>query len=97
MIVRVMGDGQYDIGDDALERLNALDPQAVEALEREDEAELDGYLDEMGNLVRSQGKRLPDDELKPSDIVVPPSDLTLGETRKLLSEQGFIPDPPVPA
>ena len=96
MIVRVVGEGQYELDDALLERLNALDRQALEALERNDEGELDTCLDGMARLVRESGTRLADDTLAASDIVVPPSDLTLEETRKLVSESGFIPDPAVP-
>ena len=92
MIVRIMSEGQYRVDDALAERLNELDDRAMEALDRQDEAELDGYLDQMAQLVRSEGSRLPDDDLSASDAVVPPSDLTLAETAKLLSEEGFIPD-----
>jgi hypothetical protein len=50
----------------------------------------------MADLVRSEGKRLADDDLSPSEIVIPPSDLTLEETRQLFSEQGLVPDLPAP-
>ncbi len=92
MIVRIMGEGQYRVDDAIAERLNELDDRAMEAIDRQDEAELDRYLDEMADVVRGDGSRLPDDDLSPSDAVVPPSDLTLAETAKLLSEEGFIPD-----
>jgi len=64
------------------------------ALEREDEGELDGQLDAMWQLVQSRGSRLPDEDLSPSDLIIPPSDLTLEETRELFSEDGLIPDLP---
>ncbi len=92
MIVRIMGEGQYRVDDAIAERLNELDERAMGAIDRQDEPELDRYLDEMAELVRGEGSRLPDDDLSPSDAVVPPSDLTLAETAKLLSEEGFIPD-----
>jgi hypothetical protein len=95
VIVRLMGgDGQYRVDDSLLERLNELDTAAVAALERNDETELDARLDEMAELVRSQGEQLPEDDLSASDIVIPPSDLTLEETRRLLSDDGLIPDLP---
>ena len=95
MIVRIMGGGgQYRVDDSLLERLNELDDQASAALERNDEAELDARLDEMAELVRSQGEPLPEDDLSASDVVIPPSDLTLEETRRLLSDDGLIPDLP---
>jgi hypothetical protein len=95
MIVRLMGGGgQYRVDDSLLERLNELDQQAVEALERNDEEQLDARLDEMADLVQSQGEALPEDDLSASDVVIPPSDLTLEETRRLLSDDGLIPDLP---
>ena len=92
MIVRLSGEGQYRVSDDLRERLNALDDEAMAALEASDEVELDKRLDEMFELVRSSGERLPDDDLTPSDAVIPPSDLTLEESRQLMSQEGFIPD-----
>jgi len=97
MIIRVVGQGQYEVDEGLMDRLDALDREAMEALERDDEESLDRALDEMGRLVREEGKRLPDDALSASDVVIPPSDLTLEETRKLVSEAGFLPDPVRPA
>ena len=94
MIVRLMGEGQYRLEEDAVNRLNQLDERAQEALDRDDEGELDRYLEEMAALVRRDGERVPDDDLSPSDAIVPPSDMTLAETKKFFSEQGLIPDVP---
>jgi len=77
MLARVVGEGRYEIDDGLMERLNALDRQAVEALGRKEEGDLDRCLDEMGQLVRKDGRRIGDEELVASDIVIPPSDLTL--------------------
>jgi hypothetical protein len=95
MIVRVMGEGQWRIDDALRERLNELDDKALAALEGGDERELDGYLEQMAELVRSEGKELPLDDLSPSDIIIPPSDLTLEETRELFEGEGLIPDLPM--
>ena len=92
MIVRLMGEGQYRVDESVATQLNELDERVMEAIDRGDEAELDGYLDQMAELVRREGSRLPDDDLSASDAVVPPSDLTLEETQRLLSDEGFIPD-----
>ena len=94
MIVRLMGEGQYRIDESLLDRLNSLDDQAMAALEASDEVTLDQRLDEMFELVRSEGEQLADDDLSPSDAVIPPSDLTLEESRELMSTEGFIPDLP---
>jgi hypothetical protein len=91
-----MGEGQYRVSDELLQRLEELDDEAMAALNDEDEGELDAKLDEMSELVRKEGERLPDEDLSASDAVIPPSDLTLEETRQLFSEQGLIPDLPEP-
>ncbi len=95
MIVRLMNEGQYRVSDDVRERLNALDDEAMSALDASDEGQLDAKLDEMWQLVANEGERLPDDSLEPSDVLIPPSDLTLEETRQLFSEHGLIPELPV--
>ena len=89
-----MGQAQYRIDDGVREKLQELDEKAGSALEREDEQEMDGYLDEMWKLVEAEGELLPADDLHPSDALIPPSDLSLEETRQLFSEEGLIPDLP---
>jgi len=94
VIVRLMGEGQFRVENGVVEQLNALDEDASRALEADDEEALDARLDEMWDLVRSSGEPLDASDLSPSDVLIPPSDLTLEETRKLFSEEGLIPDLP---
>jgi PspAA-like protein len=94
MIVRLMGEGQYRIDDELREQLNELDDRAQGAINADDEPALDDVLDEMWRLVRERGEHLPEDDLSSSDLIIPPSDLTLEETRRLFSEEGLIPDLP---
>ena len=96
MIVRLMNEGQYKTDEDVRRELYALDDQAVAALEAGDEATLDARLDDMWRLVQERGERLRDDDLSTSDVIIPPADLTLEETRALFSDEGLIPDLPVP-
>jgi chromosome condensin MukBEF complex kleisin-like MukF subunit len=95
VIVRLMGEGQYRVRDDVVAKLDKLDDRAVAAVDRDDEADLDAALDEMADLVRAEGERLPDDEIVPSDVIIPPSDLSLEETRMLFAGHGLVPDLPV--
>jgi IS4 transposase len=94
MIVRLMNEGQYRIDDGLRERLNEIDERAMQALDAEDEDELDMLLQRMWDLVQTDGERVPDNELVSSDLLIPPTDLTLEETRKLFSDDGLIPDLP---
>jgi hypothetical protein len=95
MIVRLMGEGQYQVDEELLSQLNDLDIEAQAAIDAEDEPALDDKLDQMWQLVRDRGEQLSEDELSASDLIIPPSDLTLQETRKLFSDEGLIPDLPV--
>ncbi len=95
MIVRLMGEGQYRVDDELAGRLDQIDNQAVTALERDDEQQFRSHLEELARAVREEGERLDDSELVGSDLMVPPTDLSLEEARELFSGEGLIPDLPV--
>ena len=92
MIVRLLGEGQFRVDDALFARLNDLDEDISRAVEAQDEQALWAGLQALAEAVRSNGSRLSDEELTPSDAVIPPEDLTLDEARELLSDDGFIPD-----
>ena len=94
MIARLMGEGQYRIDEALRAQLNELDDRAAAAVDAQDEGALDDVLDEMWQLVQDRGERLPDEDLSTSDLIIPPSDLTLEETRQLFTEEGLVPDLP---
>jgi hypothetical protein len=94
VIVRLMGDTQYELDDACVHRLNDLDTEASAALEPHDQTALEQRLQAMWELVRREGAPLSSDALSPSDAVVPPFDMSLDEARRLLGDDGFIPDPP---
>ncbi|HSB38647.1 MAG TPA: hypothetical protein VLD13_06115 [Gaiellaceae bacterium] len=94
MIVRVMGEGQYEVDDEVAKGLNELDEQAEQALQAGDEQRLSELLRRMAEAVRTNGARLPDDDLSPSEAIVPPEDLSLEEARRLFEGEGLIPDLP---
>ena len=92
MIVRLLGEGQFRVDDALFARLNELDDDIARAVEAQDEQALWAGLQALAEAVRTNGSRLSDEELTPSDAVIPPEDLTLDEARELLSDDGFIPD-----
>jgi hypothetical protein len=94
MIVRVMGEGQWRVDDGLKARLNELDDAIGSAVEAGDEEQVRATLRELAQLVKSEGEKLPDDELHPSEAIVPPDDLSLDEARELLTGEGLIPDLP---
>ena len=91
MIVRILGEGQYDVPDEALERLNELDSDVEAAVEAGDEAALGSALTALQHAVRSVGSAHPPDSLDESDLILPPSGATLDEVRGLLGDDGLIP------
>jgi hypothetical protein len=95
VIVRLMGEGQYRIDDEAVEALNELDDQAAQAVEAGVEEDLHRLLGLMAKTVRERGERLRDDDLSASDLIVPPDDLSLEEAKELFSGEGLIPDLPI--
>lgn len=93
MIVRISEEGQFDLPDDLHAQLNDLDDATVAAVDASDE---DGFYKAFVTLldfVRSNGTPLADDDLSPSDIILPPSDLTYQEAGEDFSGEGLVPDP----
>jgi hypothetical protein len=89
-----MGEGQYEVDDEVAKGLNELDEQAAAALQDGDEERLSELLRRMADQVRMNGARLPDEDLSPSEAIVPPEDLSLEEARELFEDEGLIPDLP---
>ena len=92
MIVRIATEDQYRLPDEDAERLNALDNDAVAAVEAGDEARFHAVFTEMLELVRTDGRKLGDDELEESDVILPPPDLSFGEAANEFTGDGLIPD-----
>jgi hypothetical protein len=92
MIVRILGEGQWDVAEDHLDSMNALDDAVERAVDAADETAFVGGLAALLDLVRSRGTRLDDEVLVHSDLVLPPADATLEEVRGLLTEEGLVPD-----
>jgi hypothetical protein len=91
VIVRIMGEGQYDLADGHVDALNHLDGRIEKAVEDGDEESFRAGLDELLAAIRVAGRQLPDDALLDSDLMLPPADATLEEVRDLLGDEGLIP------
>ena len=94
MIVRIFGEGQFRLDDTALATLDELDDAVVTAVEREDDEGFRERFTALLGFVRDHGDSLPDDELSPSDYILPPRDLTLEEARSEFTGEGLVPDAP---
>jgi hypothetical protein len=93
MIIRILGQGQYEVDDAHADGLNQLDAALESAVDAGDEQRFRTALLDLLGRVREHGSPLPDDALVPSDAAVPGDDATLAEVKDLLvgSDEGFIP------
>jgi hypothetical protein len=92
VIVRISTEDQYRLPDADAERLNALDNDAVAAVDAGDEERFAALFAEMLALVRTDGQKLGDDELEESDVILPPPDLSFDEAAHEFTGDGLIPD-----
>ena len=96
MIVRLMGEGQYEIDKKHLDEVNKIDNNIVKIVNGMDEKAVEtAFKKEYKKLidhVRKNGKKIPHEIIKPSDIVIPPADTTLEEARKIFKGEGLIPE-----
>lgn len=88
MIVRILGEGQFDVPEDDREGLHALEANLNAAVDGDDESEFALALAAVIEEVRRVGTPLAADSFTSSDQVVPFSDATLDETKALLAEPG---------
>jgi hypothetical protein len=91
VIVRILGEGQYDVSDSALDRLNALDAAVEAAVEADDQAAFETALAGLLDGVRTAGVPHDLETFDESDLILPPADATIAEVRDLLSDDGLIP------
>jgi hypothetical protein len=92
VIVRIAGEGQFELPDGNAERLNELDNRAVSAVEQGDETGFHELWSQMLELVAADGTELGDDELVESDVILPPRDISFDEAKDEFTGDGLIPD-----
>jgi hypothetical protein len=90
VIVRILGEGQFRVNDDVAAKLTALDTDLDAAVDSENEKAFKAALSAAERLVRESGTRVPDEEFVTADYILPFSDATVAEVRKLLAD-GVVP------
>jgi len=88
MIVRILGEGQFEVPEADCDQLHELEKSLNAAVDGDDEAAFAKSLAGVIAEVRRVGLPLPPDSFTSSDLVVPFDDATLIETKALLSEPG---------
>jgi len=92
MIVRIATEGQYELTDGELPALEELDRAVLDACKAGDEPRFREVYARMLELVRTQGRPLGDEELAPSELILPPPDVTLEEAQREFTGEGLLPD-----
>jgi hypothetical protein len=91
VIVRILGEGQYDVSDEALDRLNELDDAVEAAISASDPDAFGSALAALHDGVRTVGVPHDAESLDESDLILPPADASIDDVRELLSDDGLIP------
>jgi PspAA-like protein len=93
VIVRILGEGQWEVPDESLDGLNELDDRVEQAVSKQDQGALALALSELLDEVRALGSAVPDDQILDSDLILPDVDSSLADVESLLAEssEGLIP------
>jgi len=88
MIVRILGEGRYDVATADLAGVEELDAALTRAVDDDDSDGFDTALAALVERVRKVGTLLPPDDLQTSELVVPHAGTSLGEVKQLLAQEG---------
>ncbi|MDN6557330.1 MAG: hypothetical protein L0K74_12725 [Acidipropionibacterium acidipropionici] len=95
MIIRIMGEGQWDVPDSALSELNSIDGHVEHAVAGGLQEELTDALTRLAATVREHGRQIPDDEILAAPLNVPAPHPPREEGAVLLADsaagEGLIP------
>ncbi len=84
MIVRIQADNQYRLTDDQAPAVGRLDEQLMQAIDQGNGASFTTTLHELVALIQRVGAPIADDEVVPSDLIVPAADMSLEEAQAAL-------------
>ncbi|MGD0982588.1 MAG: hypothetical protein ABSA65_02080 [Acidimicrobiales bacterium] len=87
MIVRILGEGQYELQESQVAALEELDKKLVAALDANDEPTFRDALTRLVQTVRAEGKPVPADRFVPSGLTLPHETASLAELRELLASE----------
>jgi hypothetical protein len=93
-IVRIMGQGQFMIDNKILKKLNQIDNSIVQLVsnDRTDNTEFKKRLTELTDIVEKNSKQLDPKEIVQSDIILPSTDLSIDEAKRLFQGEGVVPE-----
>jgi len=89
MIIRIMGEGQYNVKSSNFDKLNKIDNKIVEYVQKGDEKKYKKGLADLIGMIHREGTMLDNEDLIESDVIVPPADMTLEEARQVFRGTGI--------
>ncbi len=87
MIVRILGEGKFELANSKVSQLEDLDTKLTSAVESGDETRFNSALSEIIGFVKSEGVAVSVDHFGPSDVTLPHADSTLLELQEILSQE----------
>ncbi len=91
MIIRILGEGQYQVDAEKIADLNELDSAVEHAIGAGDVEEFRTALTRLLAEVHEYGTPVADDVFTESDLVLPAADATLDDVKAMLSDEGLLP------
>jgi hypothetical protein len=90
MIIRILGEGQFQLDEKLLDRVNKIDNEIVKHVTSGNELEFAKDLANLISTVKELGEPLDPVELLASDIIIPPADMSFEEARQVFCDEGLI-------
>jgi hypothetical protein len=95
VIVRISGSGQFELNDESVQKLQALDIELMQAVDAHNEQRFHELMGQIVSLVRGSGKPVDHSRVLPSELIVPPEDITMDEAHRFFTDDGLMT--PIPA
>jgi hypothetical protein len=90
MIIRILGDGQFRLDDNLLDKVNKIDNQIVNHVSHGNKDEFAKDLANLISTIKELAEPLDPVEILPSDIIIPQSDMSIEEARQVFCGEGLI-------
>jgi phage shock protein A len=84
IVVRIAGDDQYRLPANARSALEGMDEDLARAIDRNSVEDFARLTRRLVTFVNDMGERLPRDDVRGSDLIVPAADMTLADAKRLL-------------
>jgi hypothetical protein len=92
MIIRIMGEGQYQASESLCNELNQIDNHIVTLVEEGKTQEYKLELARLISEIKEKAEPIDAKEIVKSDIIVPPGDLSFEEAKAVFKGTGIIED-----